>query len=62
MSEMKESNERIYYSIRETARLTGLSEYYLRQRVKRGEIPGINSGVKFLINVPAMLRGLENEH
>lgn len=48
----------VYHSIRETAKLTGLSEYYLRQRQKAGAVPGIYSGKKFLVNVPSLLESL----
>lgn len=48
----------VYHSIRETAKLTGLSEYYLRQQQKSGAVPGIYSGKKFLVNVPSLLESL----
>lgn len=48
----------VYHSIRETAKLTGLSEYYLRQQQKVGAVPGIYSGKKFLVNVPSLLEYL----
>lgn len=48
----------VYHSIRETAKLTGLSEYYLRQQQKEGAVPGIYSGKKFLVNVPSLLESL----
>lgn len=48
----------VYHSIRETAKLTGLSEYYLRQQQKVGAVPGIYSGKKFLVNVPSLLESL----
>lgn len=53
----------VYHSIRETARITGLAEYNLRQRLKGGRLPGIYSGRKFLVNVPSLLNlvSLEEE-
>ena len=48
----------VYHSIRETAKLTGLSEYYLRQQQKAGAVPGVYSGKKFLVNVPSLLESL----
>lgn len=48
----------VYHSIRETARLTGLSEYFIRQKHKEGAVPGIYSGNKFLVNVPSLLESL----
>ena len=50
--------EKIYMSIRETAKYTGLSEYYLRNMKNK---PGLKSGNKFLVNVPALLEQLEQE-
>lgn len=48
----------VYHSIRETAHLTGLSEHFIRQRVKAGVVPGVYSGKKFLVNVPSLLESL----
>lgn len=48
----------VYHSIRETAKLTGLSEYFIRQLHKTGAVPGIYSGKKFLVNVPSLLESL----
>lgn len=48
----------VYHSIRETAKLTGLSEYFIRQLFKAGAVPGIYSGKKFLVNVPSLLESL----
>lgn len=50
--------EKIYYSIAETNKLTGLGITYLRERVARDEIPFIKSGTKTLINVPELLKQL----
>lgn len=48
----------VYHSIRETAKLTGLSEYFLRQQQKAGAVPGVYSGRKFLVNVPSLLKSI----
>lgn len=48
----------VYHSIRETARITGLSEYFIRQQLKAGAVPGTYSGKKFLVNVPSLLESL----
>lgn len=48
----------VYHSIRETAKLTGLSEYHIRKLHKAGAVPGIYSGKKFLVNVPSLLESL----
>lgn len=51
----------VYHSIRETARLTGLSEYMIRVRKKKGCLPGVYSGKKFLVNVPSLLSMVASE-
>ena len=58
-----DTTETVYHSIRETARITGLAEYNLRNRLKNGRLPGLNSGRKFLENVPSLLKlvALEEE-
>lgn len=53
------SLEKIYYSIRETARETGLSQKYVRAGVNNGSIPAIKSGNKNLINLPMLLKQLD---
>ena len=50
-----------YMKIREAARETGLSQFYLRSGCKAGTIPHIKSGTVYLVNVPALLRKLEAE-
>lgn len=57
------TTETVYHSIRETARITGLAEYNLRNRLKDGRLPGLYSGRKFLVNVPSLLKlvALEEE-
>lgn len=47
-----------FMSIKEACQVTGLSQFYLRRGCKDGSIPCIKSGVKYLINVPALLKGL----
>lgn len=58
-----DTTETVYHSIRETARITGLAEYNLRNRLKNGSLPGLYSGRKFLVNVPSLLKlvALEEE-
>lgn len=41
--------------VREAVEITGLSEYYLRQKLKTGEIPAIRSGNKWLIHIETLL-------
>ena len=41
-----------FMNVRDAARATGLSEYYLRKELAKGTIPHLKSG---RINVPALL-------
>ena len=50
-----------YQSIAKTVKVTGLSEYALRKGVKEGSIPHLCFGIKYLINVPALLEKLDAE-
>lgn len=52
----------VYHSIRETAKLTGLSEYHIRQLHKAGAVPGIYSGKKFLVNLHSLLESLNDSN
>ena len=44
----------MFLSIKEVVKVTGLSEYYLRQNIKAGKVPYIKSGNKILINMPRL--------
>ena len=55
----REKVETPFMSIREAARSTGLPESFLRGMQKRGELPGVYSGVKYLVNVPALLARMD---
>lgn len=55
------NNEAIYMSIRQAARHTGIAESFLRSAVKDKRVPGFYSGKKFLVNVPRLLKVLENQ-
>ena len=48
-----------FQSIRETCNSTGLSQHYLREGCKNGEIPHVMNGNTYMINVPMMLEKLE---
>lgn len=50
-----------FQSIAGACRVTGLSQGYLRQRCKAGEIPFVMAGKEYRINIPALLRQLETE-
>ena len=53
--------EKIYTSIRETAEITGLSQWYIRERIKAGDICFLQAGTKYLINMPRLLEQLDRE-
>lgn len=56
---MDQSNQTVpFMKIKDACKVTGLSQYYLRNGCKNGTIPHIKSGTVYLINVPALLRQL----
>lgn len=51
-----------FQGIAATSRLTGLSQYYIRSRCRKGDIPMLRVGAaEYKINVPLFLRQLEDE-
>lgn len=50
-----------FQKISDTARITGLSAYFIREGCKSGEIPHIRCGLTYLVNVPALLEKLDAE-
>ena len=48
-----------FKTIRQTAATGLISEHFLRLMVARGECPGIQSGNRFLVNVPALAEKLD---
>ena len=50
-----------FLTIEETAELTGLSVYYLRQGIRTGKIPHIKCGCKNMINLPKLIELLDAE-
>jgi hypothetical protein len=50
----------VYQSIKDTIKVSGLSEFYLRKLLKAGKLPHIKSGNKVFINIPSLLKQLEN--
>lgn len=50
-----------FQSIRKTARLTGLSAYYLRAGCKDGSVPHIMVGAEYRVNVPLLMDRLNAE-
>jgi hypothetical protein len=48
-------------TIRQTAALGILSEYYLRIRHRHGKLPGVYSGNRFLVDTEALMEMLRTE-
>ena len=57
----KEYTPTPFLKIRDAAAVTGLSMYYLRKGCRAGTIPHIMSGQTFFVNVPALLRQLDEQ-
>lgn len=58
------TRQRTYMSIRETAKMTGLGESFVRKGVKNKIVPGFyvaGEGSKFMVNVPMLLEQLEKK-
>ena len=53
--------EKLYTTVKETAEITGLSQWYIRERIKAGEIYYLQSGNKYMINLPRLLTQLDVE-
>lgn len=47
-----------FLGIEDTCQVTGLSQYYLRNGCRSGEIPCVKSGRVYMINLPALLQKL----
>ena len=47
-----------FMKINAAAKVTGLSQYYLRKGCKDGSVPHVMSGTVYNVNVPALLRKL----
>lgn len=50
-----------FLNIEKACEVTGLSQYYLRNGCRSGEVPCIRSGRVYMVNVPALLRKLNAE-
>ena len=48
-----------FMKIKDAARVTGLSMYYLRNGCKDGSVPHVKSGTVYLINMPRLLEKLD---
>lgn len=53
--------EKVFYTIREVAKTGLMSEYCLRQLVKKGEVPCIFTGNKCLINLKLLKQKINSE-
>lgn len=49
----------VYQPTKKAMEITGLSEYYFKKHLKKGDIPAIRSGNKWFINIPRLLAELE---
>lgn len=47
-----------FLSIEQACQVTGLSQYFLRNGCRSGEVPCVRSGRVYLVNLPALLRKL----
>jgi len=48
-----------FLTIEKACEVTGLSQFYLRNGCKNGEVPCIRSGRVYMVNLPALLRKLD---
>lgn len=58
---IKMHDEKLYLSINATGKTTGLSIYFIKQRLAQNKCPHIMSGNRCLINVPLFLQQLDEE-
>lgn len=57
--EATNNNVPLYQSIKDTAKVTGLSQFMLRKLLKDGKLPHIRSGNKIFVNIPALTERLK---
>lgn len=50
-----------FLSIEQACQVTGLSQFFLRNGCRSGEVPCVKSGRVYMVNVPALLRKLNAE-
>lgn len=48
-----------FMKIKDAARVTGLSMYYLRNGCRDGSVPHVKSGTVYLVNMPRLLEKLD---
>lgn len=51
----------VFKTIRQTARMGLVSEHHLRLMVAQKRCPGIYTGTRFMVNVPALIEVLDRE-
>lgn len=51
----------MFQPIKSVVKITGFSEWYLRQGLKAGTIPHIRSGNRILINLPKFMEELDKQ-
>lgn len=59
MNKIIDTNRPMFVSIKEAVKITGLSEYFIRQNLKAGVIPHIKTGNKIMLNMPRLEAELE---
>ncbi len=52
------TNYKPFQTIKEACKTTGLSQHYLREGCKSGSVPHITSGMKYYVNIPALIEKL----
>ena len=59
MQANKVTQDAPFQKIANACKITGLSQFFLRNGCKDGSIPHIKSGGTYYVNIPALLRKLE---
>lgn len=59
MRTSKTNQDAPFQKIPDACRITGLSQFFLRNGCKDGSIPHIKSGGAYYVNIPALLKKLE---
>ena len=48
-------------TVREAAKESGLSQYFIRNWIKQGKCPGVYSGTRFLVNIEQLETKIREE-
>lgn len=54
-----EENVKQFLTIRQAAKIVGLSHARIRQWVKDGQVPGFYAGTRFYVNMPKFRKALD---